>query len=102
VSRKHLHLVLALILIGCCVCPFVEIAIGWNDTLFSTGYDTESMVAVIMLLVELVLALGSAVAFVLCEARVTEPLVTTVRLFLFEFDFGIPFHSFSSPTPLRI
>jgi len=66
------------------------------------GYDTESMVAVIMLLVELVLALGSAVAFVLCEACVTEPLVTTVRLFEFEFDFGIPFHSFSSPSPLRI
>jgi hypothetical protein len=102
VSRKHLHLVLALILIGCLVCPFVEFAIGWNDTYSLPATILKPMVAAIMVLVELVLALGSAVAFVLCEACVTGPLLTTDRLFLFEFDFGSPIHSFWSPTPLRI
>ena len=100
--RKVFHLVLGLILIACLICPFVEVANGWNDGLFSTGYDTESAVAIVMLLVELVLALGSAVAFVLSDLRVTEPLVTTHRLLVFEFDFGSLLPYYSPPIPLRI
>jgi len=101
-SRKAFHVVLGLILVGCLVCPFVELAIGWNDTIFSTGYDTESTVAIVMLLVELVLALGSAVAFVLSDVHMTEPVVTTHRLSVFEFDFGRLLPYFSPPIPLRI
>lgn len=93
---------LGLILLGCFVCPFVELAIGWNDSLFSTGYDTETMVAVVTLLVELILALGSAVAFVLSDMSATEPLVTTRRLLVLEFDLRSLLPYFSPPIPLRI
>jgi hypothetical protein len=83
-NRKVFHVVLGLILVDCLVSPFVEQAIGWNDdTIFSTDYDTESAVTIVMLLVELVLA----VVFVLCDVRVIEPLVTKRRLVVFEFDF---------------
>jgi hypothetical protein len=74
-NRKVFHILLGLILVACLVCPFVEFAIGWNDTIFTTGYDTESSVAVIMLLVELVLALATIIALFLPHVQVTEPLV---------------------------
>jgi hypothetical protein len=101
-NRKLFHVVLGLILVGCLVCPFVEVAKGWNDSLFSNGYDTESAVAIVMLLVELVLALGSAVAFVLSEVRVAEPSVTEHRLLLLDFDFGNLLPYSALPIPLRI
>ena len=101
-NRKVFHVVLGLILVACFVCPFVELAIGWNDTIFSTGYDTESTLAVVMLLVELVLALGTAVAFVLSDVHLTEPLVTKHRLLVFEVDFGNLLPYLSPPVPLRI
>src|SRR5881397_3699603 len=58
-NRKTLHILLGLVLVACLVCPYVEFAIGWNDTIFTTGCDTESSVAVVMLLVGLVLALAA-------------------------------------------
>jgi hypothetical protein len=75
-SRKAFHIVLGLVLVGCLICPFVEFAIGWNDTIFTTGYDTESSVAIVMLLVELVLALATVIALFLPDLQLTESLVT--------------------------
>jgi hypothetical protein len=74
-SRRAFHVLLGLILVACVICPFVEFAIGWNDTIFTTGYDTESSVAVIMLLLELVLALATVIASFLPDVQVTAPLV---------------------------
>ena len=74
-NRKAFHILLALILVACQICPFVEFAIGWNETIFTTGYDTESSLAVVILLVELVLALATIIALLLPDVRVTEPLV---------------------------
>jgi hypothetical protein len=101
-SRKIFHVLLGLILVGCLLCPFVELANGWNDSLFSNGYDTESAVAIVMLLVALVVALGSAVAFVLSDVRVAGPSVTEHRLLVLEFGVGNLVPSFALPIPLRI
>ncbi len=101
-SRRAVHIILGAILVVCVVCPFVELTIGWNDTIFSTGYDTESAVAVIMLLFELVLALASAIAIFAPHVRTTEPLVMRDRVLPARFSFGILLAEFSPPLPLRI
>jgi len=75
-NREALHILLGLVLVACLVCPYVEFAIGWNDTVFTTGYDTESSVAVVMLLVGLVLALAAVIALFVPETQLAEPLVT--------------------------
>ena len=72
--RKGFHVLLALILLVCLVSSFVEFAIGWNETIFSTGYDTQTFVAVVMLLVEMVFALASFITIFLLGLRVGEPL----------------------------
>lgn len=58
-TRQGFHIVLALILVGCVLCPYVEFAIGQNQTIFDTGYDTESSVAIIALVLVLAFALAS-------------------------------------------
>jgi hypothetical protein len=49
-TRRGFHILLALILVACVLCPYVEVALDWNQSIFDTGYDTESTVAVIALL----------------------------------------------------
>lgn len=58
-TRRGLYILLALILVVCLFCPYIEVVIGWNQTIFDTGYDTESTVAVIALLLILAFALAS-------------------------------------------
>jgi len=101
-NRRAFHILLALVLVGCVVCPFVEFAIGWNDTIFTTGYDTESAVAIVMLLVELVLGLASVIALFLPDAQVIEPLVTRHCPPTSEFGFVILPLDPSLLVPLRI
>jgi len=101
-SRKAFHVVLALVLVACLICPFVELAIGWNDTIFSTGYDTESALAVVMLLVELVLALAGVIALFLPHVHVTGPLVIPRRISTSEFGVDTFLPDLSPPVPLRI
>jgi len=48
-TRRTFHIVLALPLLACVLCPYVETVIHWNQTVFDTGYDGESTVAVIAL-----------------------------------------------------
>ncbi len=100
--RKAFHVVLGLVLVGCLICPFVELAIGWNDTILSTGYDTESALAVVMLLVELVLGLAGVIAFFLPHVHATEPLVIPRRISTSAFGIGTLPPDLSPPVPLRI
>ena len=100
--RKVFHLALALILLGCLICPYVELAIGWDETIFTTGYDTESTLAVVALLFELVLAIASTIALLFPEVRLVEPLVVKDRVLGFDSGFGILLPDFSPPPPLRI
>ena len=64
-TRRGFHILLALILVVCVLCPYIEFAVEWNESIFDTGYDTESAVAVIALVV--------ALAFVLAGLRIHFP-----------------------------
>jgi hypothetical protein len=44
------------------VSPFAETAIHWNESIFITGHDTESTIAVIALLLVLAFSLASLLA----------------------------------------
>jgi hypothetical protein len=71
-SRRIFHIVIALILVACAVSPFVESALNSQDSVFSTGYDGESTLAIVVLLLELVLSLASLLIFLQPNGGQTE------------------------------
>lgn len=62
---KFVQSAVALTLLGCALCPFVEILLHWNSSIFLTGHDTESSLAFLLLLIELSFAIAKLLAFVL-------------------------------------
>ena len=56
------HAIIGLGLLACAICPFVEIALHSPDCIFVNGYDTESTIALVLLLVELVFAVAKLLA----------------------------------------
>jgi hypothetical protein len=103
--RRAFHVGVALVLVICAISPFAESAVNWNDTVFATGYDTETTFAVLVLLLELVISLaGLLVCF--CRnlglgERVFIPLPQPSR-FASESDLGTETPELSPPLPLRI
>lgn len=59
---KLIQLIIALALFGCMSCPFVEILLHWNGSIFVTGHDTESTAALLFLLIELSFAIAKVLA----------------------------------------
>jgi len=55
---KAFHALVAFALFICAACPFVEMALRFNGSIFQNGYDTESTLAVLLLLLELSFAIG--------------------------------------------
>jgi len=102
VSRRAVHVVIALILLFCIVSPFVESAIDWNDTVFTTGYDTESTLAVLVLLLELVISLPGLLVCFCRNIQSGERVVIKYSCCTPEFDFGTTIPELSPPLPLRI
>lgn len=100
-TRRRFHILLVLILVGCVLCPYAEFAIEWNQTIFDTGYDTESSVGVIALLLVLAFALASLLirfpATTADKERLASPIIT-LRLAL-DFIATVPE---TSPPPLSL
>ena len=101
-SRRMLHVLIALILLGCAVSPFVESALNCHDNVFSTGYDGETTLAVVVLLLELVLSLASLLLFLRPNIQVKERIVEKCERLTFEWDFCITIPDTSPPVALRI
>jgi hypothetical protein len=101
-TRRRFHALVALILLACVICPYVETALGWNESIFTTGYDTESIVAVISLLLILLLTLAKLLAAFRPATIRNERIVASQPPAKYEsgFFFGIP--EVSPPLPLRI
>ena len=101
-NRRRFHVVVALILLVCVACPYIEAAFDWNESIFTTGYDTESVVAIIALLLVLSLTLAKLMAVFLPSMIVNEPIAASrsARKREHGFVFGIP--EVSPPLPLRI
>ena len=73
-TRKGVHILLALTLVVCVLCPYVELALNWGQSLLDTGYDTETTVAVIAFLLILAFALAKLLVSVLVDSTGEGPL----------------------------
>jgi sugar phosphate permease len=102
-TRKGFHILLALTLVFCVLCPYVEFALDWNQTIFNTGYDTETTVAVIALLLILTFALARLLVSVLADRKGEEALAESHLTFsvLLDFISTVPDVS-PPPLPLRV
>jgi hypothetical protein len=74
-TRRGFHILLAFILLGCVLCPYVEFAIHWNQSIFDNGYDGESTLAVIALLLVFAFLIASLLAHFIPGNAVAEPLL---------------------------
>ncbi len=102
IRRRAFHVAIALILVLCALSPFLESAVNWNDSVFATGYDGESTLAVLVLLLELVISLAGVLVYLCRNLRCNGRLVIESSLVLRLSGFRIPFPEPSSPPPLRI
>ena len=101
--RRALHIVLALILVICALSPFLESAANWNDSVFATGYDGETTLAVLVLLLELVISLGGLLVCFSAIAESGERIAARHSLFRPPSSgFRISLPALSPPPPLRI
>jgi hypothetical protein len=78
-SRRGVHGLLAIFLLACLLCPFVEIAVHSNDSIFNDGYDTESTVALLMAVLELRLTLPSLLVLLLPSILKKKQFLTSAR-----------------------
>lgn len=100
--RRAFHVAIALVLVICALSPFLETAVNWNDTVFTTGYDGESTVAVLVLLLELVISLAGLLVC-LCRIRqLGERIVIRHFSLIRELEFSFRIPELSPPLPLRI
>jgi len=104
VSRKAFHIAIALILLICVICPFIEPALGWDNNIFVSGHDGDSTLALVALLLELVLALaGVGVSLVFLRKLQVKGLVVKKRSTPTpEFVLPMVLPDLSPPIPLRI
>lgn len=102
IRRRAFHVVIALILVICAISPFLESAVNWNDTVFATGYDGESTMAVLVLLLELVISLAGLLVCFCRNTQWIERVVIKHSLMASESDFSLISAELSPPPPLRI
>jgi hypothetical protein len=102
VRRRLFHAAIAIILVICILCPFVEMTLGWDNSIFMTGHDTESTLAVVVFLIELVVALSSGLVFLLSCIQVKWRIDEGRESPASDSCFRIPFPDSSPPVPLRI
>lgn len=101
--RRAFHAIIAIILVVCVLSPYLESAVDLNDSVFATGYDTETTVAILVLLLELVLSLTNLLASLSKNTRLSGPLrVMVVEKSFAAPEFGIAIPELSPPLLLRI
>jgi hypothetical protein len=102
-TRRGFHILLAAVLAICAVCPYIEVAINWTQSIFDTGYDTESTVAVIALLLILAFALASLLVTFAAGIAGKEWLAAPIVRLRSALDFILTVPEVSPPPlPLRI
>lgn len=101
-TRRGFHILLAFILLICAACPYVEFAIHWNQTIFETGYDGESTVAIIALIVILAFALAKLLESCVSASTTEEPLFQPQEVLRSTIGFTATLPDSSPPLALRI
>ena len=101
--RRLFHAAIALILVICVLSPYLETAVELNGSVFASGYDTETTVAILVLLLELVLSLTNLVASLCKDVRLGERVIVVDSFARLVFGFGTETAAeLSPPLPLRI
>jgi hypothetical protein len=101
-TPRAFHTLIALALVACALCLFIETAIHWNGTIFQTGFDTESTVAVLLLLLELAYGLAQLFAVLLPPVLRWLSFVYFEQLEFHSLNFTSVLPEISPPLPLRI
>lgn len=101
---KGFHALVAVVLFTCALCPFVEMALHLNGSIFKHGCDMGSTLALLLLLLELSFALGRlAVALLALVLRqLSCGYFNLDRLTLPALNIAIVLPEVSPPLPLRI
>lgn len=100
--RRAFHVAIAAILVICALSPFLESAANWNDSVFATGYDGESTMAVLVLLLELVISLAGLLVCLCQNLQWGERVALSPSGLTLESGFRIAIPELSPPLPLRI
>jgi hypothetical protein len=101
-TTKRFHALIAMLLLACVICPFVEMAVHSNENIFVTGQDGESSVALVLLLLELVFTLASLMVFFVPRVFCRVPFVCSHPLLKSTPGCCIPLSELSPPLSLRI
>lgn len=100
--RRAFHAIIAIILVICVLSPYLESALDLNDSVFATGYDNETTVAILLLLLELVLSLTKLLPSLCRNSQLSTPVVVEKSFVRPGFGSGICIPELSPPLPLRI
>lgn len=101
-TRKGFHIFLAFVLFFCAVSPFIEFTVRWDRSIFQTGYDGESTVAIIALVLILAFAVAKVLASFVPERITEEPLFDPKETAHLNVGFTTSSPDTSPPLALRI
>lgn len=102
-TRRGFHILLALTLLICAMCPCVEeFVLHWNQSIFDTGYNGESAVAIVALVLILAFALANLLASFVPESTNAEPLFHPQEIVSSTIGFTATLPDASPPLALRI
>jgi hypothetical protein len=99
-APKLLQILVGLALFMCLLAPFVELAAHSDGSIFVDGHDTESTIAILLVVLELVIALARL--FVLPFARVIQKLNVIYFHHLSRLAMQLVVPEVASPVPLRV
>lgn len=101
-TRRGFHVLLAFTLLICAICPYVEVALHWNQCIFQSGYDGESTIAIIALVLILAFAVANLLASFVPESTSEEPLFVPHATVSLMVGFADTIPDTSPPAALRI
>ena len=102
ITPKRFHILIALVLLICMICPFAEMALHSDSCIFISGHDNESTLALILLVIELAFALGKLLVVLLPRILSELCLIYSGRFTLPRGTFTTVLPYISPPLPLRI
>lgn len=101
-TKRGFHILVAVVLLVCLLCPFFELTRGSNNNIFVSGQDKETTIAVLLLLLELAFELANLLLVLLVPVFEKVLLVVLPRFREFVAFVAVCLPELSPPIPLRI
>jgi hypothetical protein len=102
ITPKRFHTLIAVVLLICMICPFVEMALHSDSCIFVSGHDSESTLALLLVVVELAFALGKLLIVLFPRILTKLGFVFSGRITLPALTFAVVLPEISPPLPLRV